>query len=272
MVDYSTAQEKAVEWDVSVRHVQYLCKRGKIDGAIKKAGTWFIPCDILSPIQNTKSNVKDFKFVGTKRKIFAESIRLFMRHGYDATSIKDVAKEVGIAQSAVYNHFKTKKEILDTIYDFFAYFFNLNRPKLEDVEPILREGSLTEIMACTWYSFNDEYEQEISDITRIIFQRNSVDERAKEITKSLIIDAGIDLVKSFFDRAVELGRLAPFDTRSMAVFIMCTRITTLNIWIIDPSREATEKTFADEMKLHEYATRLLTDLKSSSESDRPRKI
>lgn len=267
MIDYKTVHEVADEWNVSVRHVQYLCKRDKINGAVKKAGTWFIPADVILPIKNTKSNVKDFKYVGTKKKIFSKSIELFMRKGFDATSIKDIADTIGIAQSAVYNHFITKQEILDTIYNYYCHYYIKDRPSIGDIEPILRNGSLMDIMACIRYDFDKEYEQELNSITKIIFQRNSIDERAREITKSLMIDEGIRFVEEVFDKAVEIGRLAPLDAHAMSVFINSVRIMTLHIWIVDPSPETMIEALADEEKLFQYATRLLTDLKKADEID-----
>ncbi len=54
-------------------------------------------------------------FKGTKKKIYEVAIKLFAKKGYKATSMREIAKEVGIAVSAIYNHFKSKEEILDAI-------------------------------------------------------------------------------------------------------------------------------------------------------------
>jgi AcrR family transcriptional regulator len=55
------------------------------------------------------------EFSGTKKRIFEESIRLFAQKGYRATTVREIAKAVGIQQSAIYNHFKNKEDILNTI-------------------------------------------------------------------------------------------------------------------------------------------------------------
>lgn len=259
LLEVMTIQEKAAEWNVSVRHVQYLCKKGRIKGAVKRAGTWFIPNN-TPPIESRKSDDRHFRFSGTKRKIFEHSIKMFMTNGFDATSMKDIAAEVGIAQSAIYNHFKTKQVILDTIYDFYIYQNRQMRPSIDDVEPILHSGNLMDIMTCVWYEFT-EYKQEIIDIIKIIFQRNSIDERAREITKSILTDENIEYVEAVFNRAVEIGRLSPMDTHAMSVFINSIRRITLDIWIIDPSHETNERVTKEEMKLYGYASKLLTDLK-----------
>ena len=45
-----TCKEKAVEWSLSIRSVNSLCKQGKIKGAMKVKGIWKIPDDAEKPI------------------------------------------------------------------------------------------------------------------------------------------------------------------------------------------------------------------------------
>jgi AcrR family transcriptional regulator len=50
--------------------------------------------------------------VDTKKKILDVSINFFAIQGYKSTSIRMIAKEVGIRESAIYNHYKNKEAIL----------------------------------------------------------------------------------------------------------------------------------------------------------------
>jgi len=56
-------------------------------------------------------------FSGTKKKIFDTALKLFAQKGYKATTMRGIAKEIGIQQSAIYNHFKNKEAILDAIIE-----------------------------------------------------------------------------------------------------------------------------------------------------------
>jgi len=47
----------------------------------------------------------------TKDKILKVSTTLFSELGYRATSMRKIAKEVGIRESAIYNHYKNKEDI-----------------------------------------------------------------------------------------------------------------------------------------------------------------
>jgi len=262
MYNYKTANEKALEWHVSSQHVKYLCRGGKIKGAVKRAGAWFIPDDAPNPVRYTKSGSADFRFVGTKNKIFNSAIELFMIRGFNDVSLKDIADHVGVNQSSIYNHFESKQEILDTIYDFYCHCYLEGRPSLEEMELVLQNGSVMDIIRRIRYDFKEEYKQKLSDISIIIFQRIAIDERAREISKSLIIDEGVKYVEQVFERGIEIGRFAPFDTHTMAAFINSVRIFTFYHWIVDPSPDSMKLLLDDEQALYQYSTKFLADLKA----------
>ncbi len=51
----------------------------------------------------------------TKEKILKTALKLFSTKGYKATTVRDIAGAMGVKQSALYNHFKNKDEILETL-------------------------------------------------------------------------------------------------------------------------------------------------------------
>jgi AcrR family transcriptional regulator len=55
---------------------------------------------------------KDPKANIMKEKILAAAIDLFYQKGFVKASIRDISQEVGIAKSSVYEHFKSKDDIL----------------------------------------------------------------------------------------------------------------------------------------------------------------
>lgn len=73
---------------------------------------------------------------GTKQKILKASSKLFSEHGYKATSVRKIASEVGIRESALYNHFKNKEEIfLHVAKDIFTTPFS-------QIEDDIKESAL----------------------------------------------------------------------------------------------------------------------------------
>lgn len=51
----------------------------------------------------------------TKDKILKTALQLFSVKGYSATTVRDIAGAMDIKQSALYNHFKNKDDILETL-------------------------------------------------------------------------------------------------------------------------------------------------------------
>ncbi len=51
----------------------------------------------------------------TKDRILNASLRLFSSKGYKATTVRDIAAEVGVRPGAIYNYFKSKEEILERL-------------------------------------------------------------------------------------------------------------------------------------------------------------
>ena len=263
MFSYKTVEEKASEWGVTLRHVQYLCRNNKIEGSIKRAGVWFIPDDTATPIKNTKEDDKSFNFIGTKKSIFDYSIKLFMKKGYENVSISDIAESVGIRQSAVYNHFKSKHEILETIYGFYYYHWISNRPNIDLLEKLLKAGSpaIDIITKGFIYAFEERILVQMSDVVKIIMQRVGTDPKATELYQNLLLEEGITFVENGLNHAIETGRFKPFDTHTVSVLINCARAYTLLWWITSPSEEISKKLNRDEQAMYELIATLLPDLK-----------
>lgn len=78
-------------------------------------------------------NTTSLKRTGTKQKILKVSTTLFSELGYKGTSIRKIAKEVGIRESAIYNHYKSKEEIfLEVAKGIFSSPFAKNEPDIKE--------------------------------------------------------------------------------------------------------------------------------------------
>ena len=59
------------------------------------------------------------KFPDTKKKILNSALNFFSQYGYSGASIRQIARAVGIRESAIYNHYKSKEEIFLAILSSF---------------------------------------------------------------------------------------------------------------------------------------------------------
>lgn len=72
----------------------------------------------------------------TKQKILDAALDLFSTQGFDATSVSQIADEVGIRKASMYSHFSSKQDILESLmqeimkqYEWHSIFSENNREK-----------------------------------------------------------------------------------------------------------------------------------------------
>ncbi|RSS60751.1 TetR/AcrR family transcriptional regulator [Streptomyces sp. WAC06614] len=53
----------------------------------------------------------------TRQRIQDIALELFAEQGYEKTSLREIAERLGVTKAALYYHFKTKEEILISVFD-----------------------------------------------------------------------------------------------------------------------------------------------------------
>ncbi|GAA4518473.1 TetR family transcriptional regulator [Actinoallomurus oryzae] len=54
---------------------------------------------------------------GTRERIQAVAVELFAEHGYDKTSLREIAERLDVTKAALYYHFNTKEDIVVSLFD-----------------------------------------------------------------------------------------------------------------------------------------------------------
>ena len=76
----------------------------------------------------------------TKERILEEALKLFARSGYMGTSMNDIAASLGVTKAALYKHYTSKQEILDSIVE------KMNQMDMERVKEYdMPEGNMEEV-------------------------------------------------------------------------------------------------------------------------------
>ena len=71
----------------------------------------------------------------TRQRILEESMKLFSVSGFEAVSIRTIAEAVGVGNSALYRHFKSKKEILDEIVSYsVTYYLSMGQKQMMQIQ------------------------------------------------------------------------------------------------------------------------------------------
>lgn len=81
-----------------------------------------------------------------REKILEIAIKLIGTSGYDAVSIRNITREVGIKESSFYNHFKSKEALLDEIFVMMEKDLNRIRPGKSEIEELCSKMSLKQFL------------------------------------------------------------------------------------------------------------------------------
>ncbi|WP_097218692.1 MULTISPECIES: TetR/AcrR family transcriptional regulator [unclassified Streptomyces] len=65
----------------------------------------------------TMDGTKQRRRGDTRRRIQDVALELFAEHGYEKTSLREIAERLDVTKAALYYHFKTKEEILVSIFE-----------------------------------------------------------------------------------------------------------------------------------------------------------
>ena len=109
----------------------------------------------------------------TKEKILLTSLKLFAQDGYEAVSISKISGELGTAKSALYKHYKNKRDIFDSIINRMdeldyerAREYNMPEGNMDEIIKGYREISIDKIRIYTEAQFKHWTEEEFSSLFR----------------------------------------------------------------------------------------------------------
>lgn len=78
-----------------------------------------------------------------REKVLRTALQLFMRHGYQGTSLKAIARELDISAPALYWYFPSKEEIFASVMEMsMLEFWTAVKNSLTEGDPVLRLGQL----------------------------------------------------------------------------------------------------------------------------------
>lgn len=133
----------------------------------------------------------------TKKSILSHSLALFSANGYRATTVRDVANSVGVKQSALYNHFKNKEEILETLIEelMTSAIANIFTPK-DSVNERLHGKSLLLSISTTFKLISFDIKNEA--LFKFLIQEIYNNERIREIYNEHFYQANVKKLSSIF--------------------------------------------------------------------------
>ena len=115
-----TVKQAAEKWDVTVRHVQNLCKEGRIKGATRWERTWMIPEYAVLP---KKSNASKTTLPMPKRSPFLDMTSIYRKAG-TAKQSSALLENNPEARMLFDAQIAYRRGEIEKVYEHARYFLN----------------------------------------------------------------------------------------------------------------------------------------------------
>ena len=162
-------------------------------------------------------------FSGTREIIFDKAIEIISSVGFENMSMKVLANAVGIKTASMYNHFTSKKQILDSIYNYYCDHMFDNRPSLEEAKRVIENGTREEIYRAITFNFVSKEDQKkyrrMVLTAKIVMMRIFNDRRANQIFLEFSCQKPAAYVKELLDYGVSIGKIESFDIDTYTNFL-----------------------------------------------------
>lgn len=159
----------------------------------------------------------------TKEKIFDAAIDLFAERGYDGVSIRDIARAVGLTEGAVYRHYASKEEILNSIFAYVEKRLYSPPAPGDGIEVLADTLSFREILeSMPRFMMADPY---MSKIARIMIFEMYHNEEIKDYFQRELFERPVDETEALFRRQMELGKIRRCDPRALSTLYISSLVS-----------------------------------------------
>ena len=185
------------------------------------------------------------KQADTKQKILDKALELFSAHGYDAVSVGEIAKAVGIKAPSLYNHFPGKQAIFDAIVESTAVQYEADTDKIDiHVQNVTQDiPAFTEITADALFEkVRQIFEYSLHNETISRFRRMMTIEqfRSPELA-ALYSKRYVDRVAAYhadiFRALIAAGEITTEDPDALAMMYIAPVVTLIGVCDRQPQRE-----------------------------------
>ena len=161
----------------------------------------------------------------TKKKILEVSLELFAQKGFDGVSVREIAKAVGVRESALYKHYKNKEDILDKIVEEMISSIR-NGYELRHVPETLTLGvaegyrNISEEQLCemSWSIFKMFTEEpKLSNFRRLLMREQFQNKTFAKYYNKFFIKGVIESQAKTFLELVDSGLFRKEDERIIAL-------------------------------------------------------
>jgi AcrR family transcriptional regulator len=154
--------------------------------------------------------------IETSNRILEISADFFARKGYDNVSLRKIADAVGIKESSLYNHFKSKAAIKEALFTFFAQMTFESRPSESELDKMLLIMQPEEVFKSIVFHVGNTISATMQNIAIIIHNEKYRDTRAFEMYRKYLIEEPVEYYKRLIEKMVTRKMIKPVDAQIFA--------------------------------------------------------
>ncbi|MBP1946812.1 TetR/AcrR family transcriptional regulator [Methanobacterium petrolearium] len=152
----------------------------------------------------------------TKERIFDVSLDLFSQKGFDAVSVREIAREVGIRESSIYNHYHNKEAILDAIIDYFKSELNQSGLPEEEADALMEKGPEVFFKVGAKVYINQINTPKMEKIWRLVSIETYHNQKIREFFKTELLEDALTVWENVFRIMIEKKMIKPLNPRTLA--------------------------------------------------------
>lgn len=181
----------------------------------------------------------------TKQKILAKALELFSIKGYDAVSVGEIAKAVGIKAPSLYNHFPSKQAIFEEIVEATAAQYEKDTDSI-DIHVQNVKADVSEFMKITeqelfekvqWIFSYSIHNETISRFRRMMTIEQFRSPGLAKLYSTRYVDRVVAYHAEIFRNLIAAGIIAGQDPDVLALMYMAPVVTLIGICDRQPERE-----------------------------------
>lgn len=161
--------------------------------------------------------------INTKERIWKEALSLFSMYGYEGVSVNAIANAVGIKDSSLYNHYKSKKEIFDTILVEVTMRMETARnaltiPSTSDTADTYNKISLDYLSSMCYNLFTFYIGDEtVSKFRKLLTIEQYSNSDVSKLFKEIFIDSVLEYEAKLFNELIKKGHFKKSNPDIMAL-------------------------------------------------------
>ncbi len=181
----------------------------------------------------------------TKEKIIKKALELFAKDGYDAVSVGEIAKAVGIKAPSLYSHYPSKQAIFDAIVEDTASRYEKYTDEIDihvqdakkDIGVFFKvtdEALIKKVRQIFLYSLRDET---ISRFRRMMTIEQFRTKELSAVYTERYVERMIRYHAAIFENLIAAGEIKNENPQTLAMMYVAPVITLLGVCDRQPGRE-----------------------------------